>query len=270
MMMLLPIEMKQMIVLKCIGIGTYKAMVIYKREEIPRCVKRAALNDYGNRLKWENRDRKPSDTPFEYADFEDEMLIEWLSADLHMVRYVPNPSKKVQMYVVSQKPTELYNINHPLEEVQWAALRLNPAIIEDMVKPSEAMQMFVVKDHPQSIEAIDAPTLNVLRYVAPRVHGWNRMLRLAERVSRTNPRPSEHQLCEAVLKEPRVIYYIENPSLEMQIIAVRKDPCCIRLIKDPSEAVQIIAAMTRSDNGPYLEIEAPCEALKILDPQQFQ
>ena len=49
----------------------------------------------------------------------------------------------------------------------------------------------------------------------------------------------------AVQRYGYAIYYIKNPSEEVQLAAVQQDGHAIEYIENPSEEVQLIAALSR-------------------------
>jgi len=68
----------------------------------------------------------------------------------------------------------------------------------------------------------------------------------------------KHNILE---KAPSMIYYIDNPSEEVQLKAVKKEGYTIKFIKNPSEAVQLEAV--KEDEGAIEHIKNPSEAIQL-------
>lgn len=98
--------------------------------------------------------------------------------------------------------------------------------------PSEDVQIAAIKSYPPIIDFIDNPSENV-QLALVNISGY-----LIEDIYKKGIEPSDNVKIGAVKKTPAAIQYIEDPSESLQILAVTKSLHAFRHIKNPTETVK--------------------------------
>ena len=149
---------------------------------------------------------------------------------VEVIKYIKNPSEKLQKLAVRTSPDAIKWIKNPSEELKKFVVQLNGNVIEYFPNPSEELQLTAVNS-----------TGEALRYL-------------------TNP--SEAVQKAAVQQDWWSIQWILNPEPEVQLMAVQRDGDAIFWIKNPNEAVQLAAV--QQNLHAYKFIENPTPKVKAL------
>lgn len=151
--------------------------------------------------------------------------IRLVRADGKNIRFIENPSIKVQIAGVRQRGGSITFIENPSFEVQLAAVQENYNAIQYIKNPHPEVQIAAVQASSFAIAHIENPTI-------------------------------EAQL-EAVRQYPGIIVYIKNPSLEAQLAAVSVNGSQIHHIANPSLEVQLAAVKQDPKNIKYIKNQFP-------------
>lgn len=79
-----------------------------------------------------------------------------------MIKYITNPTKRVQLAAVKENCNAIEYIENPVEEVQLLAVKENGHLIAHISNPSETVQLAAINQASNSIESIKNPTVTVL------------------------------------------------------------------------------------------------------------
>ena len=78
-----------------------------------------------------------------------------------LIRFIPNPSEKVQLAAVERTPLSIRYIKNPSEKVQLAAVKEWSYSILYIKNPSEKVQLVAVKKDSRLIQYIENPSERV-------------------------------------------------------------------------------------------------------------
>ena len=152
-----------------------------------------------------------------YSATEEEQL-DIVNSDEIDIKYINNPSEKLQLLAVRLNGYTIQHINNPSEKVQLEAIKKAQNSIKYINNPTEEVQLLAIKSSPYALQYIKNPTEKV-------------------------------QL-EAVKGDGFVIEYIDNPSEKVQLEAVKEDGYAIKHIKNPSK--KVIKEAVRSIDSSYV------------------
>lgn len=91
-----------------------------------------------------------------YIDFlniiDDETLIDVIDNGSYFLKYVKNPSKKVQLAAIRININCLLDIKNPSEQVQLEAIKNDICSITYIEKPCESTQFFAIKNYDKEYD----------------------------------------------------------------------------------------------------------------------
>lgn len=91
--------------------------------------------------------------------------LELIAENPYNIKYIYNPSKKVQLAAVRRDGGTLSRIDNPSEKVQLTAVKHNGYVIQYIHNPSEKVQLAALKADGGSIEYIHNPSRSIIEYV---------------------------------------------------------------------------------------------------------
>lgn len=173
-------------------------------------------------------------------------IIDSIDENPSNIKYIKDPSEKVQLMSVSKNPNMiqyiLKNNIKPSDDVLITAISKKPSILEyilkNRIKPSEEVQIAAIKEDNNSFSILlnygIKPSEEVQK-IALEKNPYDIMTMYSSGI-----KPSENVQIALVSSHPFYIEYIERyskASEKVQLAAVKKDPNAIKVIKDKSPAV---------------------------------
>lgn len=173
--------------------------------------------------------------------------------NIEAIKAIENPTLEVQRYVVQHNKDYIKYINNPASELQAMLVEEEPENIRKMCNPPESACLVAVKYDGMLIQYIaqDCRTENVSR-CAVEQNGY---------AIRFINNPSIETQVLAVRNNPKVVTLINNPDIRVIKAAIDMDPTVISIIDNPRPDLQVYAVEKKASaiNG----ITHPCyEAVK--------
>ena len=103
------------------------------------------------------------------------------------------------------------DVDEYFPELLETAIKLKPAVIEDIHQPSIELQILAVTLYPPAINRLDKPVAYEVQLAAVKQDGM--VLKYIRHIAR---REVQYQ---AILQNPEAIQYVKKPTLEMKLIA---------------------------------------------------
>jgi TPR repeat protein len=168
------------------------------------------------------------------------------------IKYINNPSEKVQLWAVNQSASALAYIKNPTEKVQLEAVKKGGSSLSYVKKSSEKVQLEAVRHSANALKYINKPSEKVQieavkRYASALAYIKN---------------PSKKVQLEAVIHNGTSINHIKEPSEKIQIEAVKENGYAINFIKNPTEKTKLAALKQHGQNIKY--INNPSKELKLI------
>ena len=179
-----------------------------------------------------------------------------------ILKFIKNPSKKVQLEAVKHHGLAIKYIDNPTEEMQIEAVKNNSGALQYIKNPSEAMQIEAVKKSYKIIDMVENPTSRfreaALKYQT--TYALKKYKNLTKK----------EQLIAVKELKHNAIKYIDNPIEEVQMIAVKANSSSIREIKNPTEKVQSYVLSEGDYNCDYIQNKTTTVAKKCNEINKFK
>lgn len=175
---------------------------------------------------------------------------------VEVIKYIKNPSEKLQKLAVRTGPEAIKWIKNPSEELKKFAVQSNGHVIQHIPNPSEELQLIAVKSAGGALQHLANPSKAVQLAAVQQFGGAIKFV----------DNPSDDIQVAAVENYAEAIKYIDNPCADAQLAAVQQDGRTIEDILKPTEAVQKAAV---EQNGWAIEfINKPSKDVQLAAVQQ--
>lgn len=196
-----------------------------------------------------------------------------VSNNPNTIRFVREPSERVESIAVSHDWRNIEHISDPSTNLQMLAVTRNGAALEFIHNPSEAVVDTALKTSPSAIEWVRAPSVD---------QQLQAVKRSGSVIQYIKDPPPEVQLA-AVEQYKNAYHHIKDPSSDvvvyiarhayqlledldqkpaaMQTLCVEIQPLCVLLLRDPSEELQVMAV--KADPRVMARLPNPCDAAQL-------
>ena len=162
-----------------------------------------------------------------------ELQLELVKMNPQAVAGMENPSRDVQMYILTHHEALCHLIKNPIPEIQYQQIAQDPRSILTIENPSnEAINVALAKDG-SLIEYFKDATED--QYI----------IAVTNSGVAINLIPEEKQThdvqMKAVLNTPKALQYIKQPQDDVIIEALRHEPGLINILENPSQEVKLFA-----------------------------
>jgi ubiquinone biosynthesis UbiH/UbiF/VisC/COQ6 family hydroxylase len=147
-----------------------------------------------------------------------------------MIRYIHEPTEKMQLLVVRRNPEMITLLENPCERAQLLAVMADSGLITAIGSPSANTQLSVVRKDPHLIREISVPDWKAQLY--------------------------------AVGQDPELIRFISEPAEKVQLSVLNGDASLIRLVRTPTEKAQMLAVGRNSSLIGH--IKNPTEKVQLM------
>lgn len=148
----------------------------------------------------------------------EEEQLKLIYTDPHNIKYISNPSEKLQLEAINKNCCVIFYIKNPSEQVQLESVKQNPCmllyILDKGIIPSKQVQLEAVKKGSYIIYYIENPPEQV-QLSAVKIGGHN--------IAFIN-NPSKLTQLESVKQDINNIFYIKNPYPEVDFYCITKNP----------------------------------------------
>jgi len=176
---------------------------------------------------------------------------------VEVIKYIKNPSEKLQKLAVRTDPEAIKWIKNPSEELKKFAVQSNGHVIQHIPNPSEELQLIAVKSDGRALQHLANPSKAVQLAAVQQFGGAIKFV----------DNPSDDIQLAAVQQNGEALQWIRNPTEAVQLAAIRQNGEALQWIRNPTEAMQL-AAVRRS--GWAIEyITNPSVAVQLAAVKQF-
>jgi hypothetical protein len=81
------------------------------------------------------------------------------------IKYIQNPTDKVQIYVLEKNQLYIQYIKNPTPKVQMYIVKVHPSYINSLKNPTDEVQDYILDNHPRLIKDIKNPNEKVKQYL---------------------------------------------------------------------------------------------------------
>ena len=171
----------------------------------------------------------------------EEMLLK-LKNKPEYIQELVNVDEELEIFIVKNNGNNIRYINNPSKKVQMEAIKNTPLSIKYIRNVDKEIGIMCVKSLWNSLELINNPSEEIIEE-AIKTKGW---------AIQFVKEPSEELQVLAVSKDYDSIKYIENPSENVQLAAIENYYVAIRFIKKPSLKAKVKAVILNGEAINYI------------------